>query len=171
MQASGLLKSQALLDLRLYQAEADMVSGPDIYIWLTECGLPAEVAVRLKELMSVTRKVGEKVISIGKIIALRLIDFIKAHQHLAVGVALGAAAASLAASIPGIGALLAPILLPLGIVVGAVAGHRVDKAAAGGREINGTGIIGVAQDLIEIARKFFHLLIDTFRAVSADLAF
>ena len=169
MEATQLRRSQATLELRLYQAEADLVSSSDIYIWLTECGLPAEVAVRLKELMSVTRTIGEKVMSIGKIIVLRLIDFIKDHQNLAVGVALGAAAASLAASIPAIGPLLAPILLPLGVMVGAVAGHGLDKTAATGQPINGAGIMGVTQDLIEIARQFFHLIIDMFTAVSDDL--
>lgn len=169
MEAPQLRRSQATLELRLHQAEADLVSSSDIYIWLTECGLPAEVAVRLKELMSVTRTIGETVMSVGKIIVLRLIDFIKEHQNLAVGVALGAAAAALAASIPAIGPLLAPILLPLGVIVGAAAGHRLDKTAATGQSISGADIMGVAQDLIEIARQFFHLIIDTFTAVSDDL--
>jgi hypothetical protein len=74
---------------------------------------------------------------------------------------------SLIASIPFLGPLLAPIALPLGIAIGAIAGHRVDKAQ-GGKMDGGMGLIDIAQDVIEIARKFFQLFVDTLIAVSAE---
>jgi hypothetical protein len=63
-------------------------------------------------------------------------------------------------SVPVLGSVLAPLATVLGITIGAIAGHRLDK----GKEVN-EGIIGVAQDFIEIAREFFKLFIDVFNAI------
>ncbi|PRA52567.1 hypothetical protein CQZ98_16505 [Pseudomonas sp. MYb115] len=49
-------KAQAELELALMQAESDSLASGDIYIWLRECGLSPEIAVRLKELVSVTQR-------------------------------------------------------------------------------------------------------------------
>lgn len=159
---------QARLELALWQADADRVSSSDLYIRLTEMGLPPEVAIRLKALLEMVKPIGDKLISIGKIIVIKLTEFIEQHPNLATGIALGAAVSSLIASIPFLGPILAPIALPLGITAGAIAGHRVDRA--NGKSINGAlGVMAIAQDVIEIARAFFALFIDTLMAVSAEL--
>lgn len=158
---------QARLELALWQAEADLFSSSDIYVRLREMGLPSEVAIRLKELLEIVKPIGDKVISVGKIIALKLIEFVEKHPNLATGVALGAAVSSLISSIPFLGPILAPIALPLGITVGAIAGHRIDKAQGG--TMNGNlGLLEIAQDVIEIARAFFQLFIDTLMAISTE---
>lgn len=125
--------------------------------------------MRLKGLLAVTQMIGGKVVSVGKIIAMHLIEFVKTHPNLAVGVAIGAALSSLITAIPFFGPLLAPITLPLGIVVGAIAGHRIDKAH-GARMESDVGLISVTQDIIEIARDFFTMIIATFLAVAEDIA-
>jgi hypothetical protein len=158
---------QARLELALWQAEADMASSSDLYIHLTEMGLPSEIAIRLKELLEIVKPIGEKIVSIGKIIVLKLIEFVEKHPNLATGIALGAAVSSLISSIPFLGPILAPIALPLGIAVGAIAGHRVDKAQGVGMNGN-LGLIDIAQDVIEIARAFFQLFIETLMAISSD---
>lgn len=158
---------QARLELALWQAETDLVSNSDFYLQLRELGLPSEVAIRLKELLEIVKPIGDKVISIGKIIALKLIDFVKKHPNLAVGIALGAAVFLLVSLIPFLGPLLSPIALTLGITIGAVAGHRLDKAQ-GGKTNSDLGFIDAVQDVIEIARSFFQLFIDTLMAISAD---
>ena len=157
---------QAKLEVVLWQADADMVSSSDLYIRLTEMGLPSEVAIRLKELLEIVKAIGGRVISIGKIIVIKLIEFIERHPNLATGMALGAAVSSLIASIPFLGPILAPIAMLLGIAIGGIAGHRVDKAQ-GGKMDGDLGTIAIAQDVIEIARAFFQLFIDTLTAVSA----
>lgn len=160
---------QVRLELALWQAEADMASSSDLYIRLTEMGLPSEVAIRLKELLEFVKPIGEKMVSIGKIIVLKLIEFIEKHPNLATGIALGAAVSSLIASIPFLGPILAPIALPLGIAVGAVTGHPVDKAQ--GSKMSGeSGFSSIAQDVIEIARAFFQLFIETLTAISAEFS-
>ena len=46
--------TEAEFELALMQAESDSMSSSDLYIWLRECGLSPEIAVRLKELVNVT---------------------------------------------------------------------------------------------------------------------
>lgn len=166
---STITRPQARLELALWQAHADMASSSDLYIRLTEMGLPSEIATRLKGLLEIVKPIGHKMISIGKIIVLKLVEFIERHPHLVTGIALGAAVSSLIASIPFLGPILAPIALALGITVGAIAGHRVDKAQ-GGEMRSGADPLPIAQDVIEIARTFFQLFIDTLKAISAEFS-
>lgn len=161
--------SQAKLELAIWQAESDLSSNSDIYARLTEMGLPPEAAIRLKELLEVVKPIGGKVISIGKIIVLKLIEFIEKHPNLAVGVALGAGISVLISAIPFLGAILAPISLALGIGIGAVVGHRIDKAQGAPIE-GGIGLGGIVQDVIEIARIFFTLLSETLTAISSEFS-
>lgn len=152
--------AQANLKMALWQVDADSMSSSELYAWLVDSGLPHEVTIRLHELASYTKKSGNKVLAVGKIILLKIIEFIKAHPNLAMGVALGAAVGLLVNSVPVLGSVLAPLATVLGITIGAIAGHRLDK----GKEVN-EGIIGVAQDLIEITRGFFKLFIDVFNVI------
>lgn len=166
MQTSNMTRAHASLELALWQAEAETVSSSDLYIWLRECGLPSEIAIRLKELVAVTKKIGAKLVSIGKVILLKLMEFIQKHPYLATGVALGAGVSALIAGIPFIGPILAPIAAVIGITVGAVIGHRMDK---GHDHSPPLGIVELTQDVIEIAREFFQLFIDTAQALSDEL--
>ena len=162
-------RAQASLELALWQADAEAMSSSDIYIWLRESGLPAEVAIRMKELVNFTARIGAKTVKLGKIVLIKIIEFIKRHQNLATGMALGAAISLLVASIPVFGALLIPITLPLGIAVGAIAGHRVDKANGNGMSSD-IGMVSISQDVIEIARDFFESFVETIRAVADEMA-
>ena len=83
--------AEAEFELALMQAESDSMASSDLYIWLRECGLSPEIAVRLKELVNVTQRIGNKVVSIGKLIVMKLREFITAHKGLAIGTVLGAA--------------------------------------------------------------------------------
>ena len=168
MTTTGITRAQASLELALWQADADAMSSSDLYIWLRESGLPSEVAIRMKELVNLTAKIGEKTVKLGKIILAKIIEFIKRHQNLAVGMALGAAISSLVSAIPFFGPFLVPIALPLGIMVGAIAGHRTDQA--NGSRISGdTSLVAVAQDIIEIARDFFESFVDIIHAVADEM--
>ena len=156
-----LSKPQANLTLALWQAEADSVSSVELYAWLVDSGLPHEVAIKLHELIAVSKNVGNKVFAIGKIIVIKIIDFVKAHPFLVVGASIGAAVgsavATLITSIPFFGQLLAPVALALGITitaVGAIVGHRLDKSFQ-----------GVGEDIFEIAKEFFKLVTDVFNTV------
>lgn len=165
MNMQKLTTAQANLDLVLWNAEADSIASSDLYLWLRESGLPSEVAIRLKKLIDVTAEVADRIISIGKIILIKLIEFIKAHPNLATGVALGAAIGALVSMIPFLGPYLAPIITLLGVTIGAVAGHQLDKHDKGKFVNTDLNPILITQDLIEIAKEFFKLLIDVFNTV------
>lgn len=160
-----LSKPQANLNLALWQAEADSMSSSELYAWLVDSGLPHEVAIRLHELIGVTKKVGSKVFAVGKIVVIKIIDFVKAHPFLVVGASIGAAVgsavATLITSVPFFGQLLAPVAIALGITItalGAVVGHRLDKCFQ-----------GVGEDIFEIAKEFFKLLTDVFKTIFRDV--
>lgn len=158
--------AQANLKLALWNAQAELVNGSEIYIQLQELGLLEEVVSRLHEILNYTKKVAGRVFSIGKIVLIKIIEFVKAHPFLVVGAGIGAvvgsAIASLITSIPFLGQLLAPVAAMLGITItaiGAVVGHRFDKQFQ-----------GVGQDLVEIAQHFFALLADVFDCVFRGVA-
>ncbi|HEY9673147.1 MAG TPA: hypothetical protein V6D50_06905 [Chroococcales cyanobacterium] len=160
-----LSKAQANLNLALWQAEADSMSSSDLYAWVVDSGLPHEVAIRLHELISVTKNVGNKVFAIGKIVIIKIIDFVKAHPFLIIGAgisaAVGTAVATLITSVPFIGQLLAPVAIALGITitaVGAVVGHRLDKSFK-----------GAGEDIFEIAKEFFKLVTDVFKEIFCNV--
>ena len=121
--------------------------------------------IRLKNLVDVTERVADRVISIGKIVLMKIIEFIKAHPNLAVGVAVGAAVGVLVSTIPFLGVYLAPIATAIAITIGAIAGHRLDKIEAGQTINVSVDAIAVGKDVIEVAKLFFVLLIDIFNAV------
>ena len=162
--SSALSLPQANLKMALWQVDADAMSSSDLYVWLNDTGLPHEVSIRLHELATYTKKAGNKVLLIGKILLIKIIEFVKAHPNLAIGAAVGVVVGILANSIPFVGPLLAPLATVLGIPIGAIAGHRLDQRAQG-KEVSDDGIIGIAQDMIEIAKAFFQLLIDVFNTI------
>lgn len=164
MQTPAMSRAQATLDFALWHANTETMNNGDLYIWLTEKGLAPEIAIRLKELISFTAKVGGKVLNVGKIILVKIIEFIEKHKNLAIGIALAAAVSMLIGSIPYIGFVLAPIALVIGLPIGIIAGLKMDSVASN------SGVITLSQDVIELARDFFQLLIDTFRVVADEIA-
>ena len=166
MPTDRLSKARLELEIRLLNAEAQAVSSSDLYAWLRESGLPDEAAIRLTAFVDTVRKIGKNVISIGKIILLKIIEFVEAHPNLAVGIAIGAAIGVLASLIPFIGTYLAPIATALGIGIGAVAGHRMDRRASGELAANDSSLLPFAEDIIDIARTFFDLLAEIINGIS-----
>ena len=153
--------AQANLKMSLWQVEAESIKSSDLYVWLNQSGLSSEVAIRLQELVSFTKKVGAKVFAVGKIVLIKIIEFVKAHPFLVtgagIGAAVGAAVAGMITAIPFLGQLLAPVAMALGItiaVIGAVAGQNLDKRFQ-----------GFGDDIFEIAQEFFKLVADVFNTI------
>ncbi len=168
---STLSWAQGNLELALFQSEATLISNNELYVWLANSELPQEIIIRLRQLTTYTKKVGQKVFAVGKIILLKLIQFIKQHPHLVTGIGMGAtlglSVQYLVSSIPFIGAILAPVAgaisATLGIAILGIAGHRLDKRSQGLKISN--GIIGIAEDAIEITKVFFEFIADVFNTV------
>lgn len=157
----------AELEFVLLSAEASAFSDTDFFLWLRESGLSAEAAIRLKSLLEATVEVGGRVIEIGRLILVKLIEFVNANKNLATGAALGAGIAVLISGVPLIGPLLAPIATILGVSIGAIAGHRLDIKNADANVARSNHPIDIGQDLIEVAAAFFSLLIAIFKIVLA----
>lgn len=160
MTTPALSAAQANLKLALWQVDADSMSSSDLFVWLNDSGLPLEVTTRLHQLVTYTKKTGHKLIAIGKIILIKIIEFVQANRNLVMGMAVGVAAGFLANAIPFVGPFLAPIATLLGVSIGAISGHQLDQ---GHRQSD--GITGVTQSLIEIAQEFFKLFIDVINIV------
>jgi hypothetical protein len=167
MQAGKMTIGQAKLKMTLWNAEAEATSSMDLYLWLQEIGLPQEVATRLHQLIRNTIRVGKKVVSIGKVVLIKIFEFVKAHPLLVAGAGICAVVAcaiySLTVSIPFLGQFLEPVARALGIGIvttGAVVGHILDKQ-----------FTGVGENIVEVAREFFQLLTDVFSAVAHEVAF
>lgn len=160
MTALALTPAQANLELTLLNAEAEALSSSDIYAWLRDAGLPSEAAVRLKGLVEITAEVWDRTVNVGKIVLIKIIEFVKVHPNLAIGTAIGAAIGAIVSAVPFFGAYLAPVVTMLG----AMAGHRLDKAANGQAQNASMDLIAISQDVIEIAIAFFKLLSDIFSA-------
>lgn len=163
MNTLAISPAQSRLKLAMWSAEVESLSSGDFYIWLQETGLPESVVTRLHELVSKTMQVGEKLISIGKVLLFKILSFVKENPCLVagagIGAAVGAAIYSLICSLPlGIGAFLEPIakFLCIGAFsVGVGVGHSLD------REIK-----NISQNLIEAARDFFHTVIEVLQSIS-----
>jgi ElaB/YqjD/DUF883 family membrane-anchored ribosome-binding protein len=165
MNAQVLTPTKANFKLTLLDAEAESVLSSDLYLWLCENGLPSEVAIRLKDLIDVTAKVADRVINVGKIILIKIIEFVKAHPNLATGIAVGAAIGALVSMIPFLGVYLAPIATAIAVTIGAIAGYRLDKIEHGQTANKADDLVTIGQDVIEIAKVFFKLLIDIFNTI------
>ena len=161
MQELPISPAQANLKLALMQASVDTTSSSDLYVSLQQLGLPSEVALRLHELGRQTRKIGDRVFSIGKIIVTKIIEFVKAHPNLSIGAALGAAVGLLVNSVPFLGPLLSPLATLIAMTFRAVVGHRMDKGLTNIE----VGLVEMTENAIEIAREFFQFLIDVFSTV------
>jgi hypothetical protein len=156
-----LTKPQASIKLAILESQAEEMDRVDLLTRFTNSGLPQEVLLRLQDLWEKREEVAGRVVYVGRVALAEIVRFIDENKNLAVGVALGAAVASLVAFIP----VLGPIALALGIAIGGIAGMNIDKG-----KTPTNPLVAVGQDVIELARKFFELLISIFRALNATPA-
>ena len=156
--------AQARLDLAIMHAKTQEFDQTTIFAHFTNQGLPPEVVLRLEELWNLTRVVGGKTVDIGKIILARTVEFMQAHRHLVVGIALGAAFGALVNLVPFLGPLLAPITIALGALYGGVAGAMRDRD-----QISGDVTMTLTQGVIALAVKFFELLAEIFNVLKEEI--
>lgn len=146
-------------------AEAESINSSNFYAWLDSSGLPSEISIRLKSLVELTKEVSGRIISIGRIVLMKIIEFVKAHPKFFIGVAVGAAVGALANMIPLIGGLLSSITVPLGAFIGAYQGNRMDRKDQGNQNNSSNLFESIPQDIIEISLEFFKLLAEIFNVV------
>jgi hypothetical protein len=154
----------AKLELLMLEGEVQDLHQIDVVTKMTNQGLSQEIVTRLEELWDYTVMVGDKLVHLGKIIISKILNFVSANVHLALGVALGAAVGSLINIIPFFGQLLAPLSITVGAVIGGVAGTRLDR----GQE-PGDGVIGLTQEVLLLAGKFYEFFASIINALANEL--
>lgn len=160
----GELTIKQRTDLMAIESRAKSRSMDDRYMECKNYGLPTELISAFTEMsMKTAKTIAGKTIEVGKIVIDKVIDFIKENLNMAIGAVIGASVGALSHMIPFIGPVIGPLVTFAGAAVGAIAGHRMDKAKKG--EDVSTGIIGLAGDLITIAKEFFKFLADIFNAI------
>lgn len=138
---------QAMLEFTLLNAETTDQSFDDVVLDGLQRGIPPEMLTRMKSLWEQTKKIGNEVIEVGKIIVMKIIEFLKANPKLAASLAIGAAVYLLVHAIPFIGSLLAPLL-------------------AVGAALYAFGTLTSLDDVIKMAKDFFALLVSIFNTVA-----
>ncbi|WP_138411991.1 hypothetical protein [Stutzerimonas nosocomialis] len=153
---SEISKEVGMFELTLLNAEVGPQSMDDILVVGLNRGIPPEIMTRLKALWTTTKMVAGEIVSIGKIVVVKIFEFLKANPNLTIGIALGAAVGALVAGIPFLGAMLAPLSTAVSMLYGAAVGATID---AGGTPSD--PYVAVAN----LARKFFDLIQQIFLAV------
>lgn len=147
---------QGIFELTLINAEASSADFDDVAVEALNRGFPAELVTRLKELWELTKFVAGEIVVIGKIIVRQIMDFLKANPKMTVGLALGAAVSALIGGLPIIGSLLQPVSTMIATLYGAGVGAAMQ---------NGDGSGSPFSAAIELAQKFFELLMNILNAV------
>jgi hypothetical protein len=150
------MKSAESIELALLEAEARRTTSHDIYERLLHLGVPPEIVYRLSRLWRFVRRVGERIISVGKILLIKIAEFVEQNPALCAGVAIGAALSFWAAHLPIIGPLVGPLTAFVTIPLGAATGYAIDASKVGDPAF---------ANVIRAARKFFALLVDLLGAV------
>lgn len=162
-------QKMALMQMK---GNAGRISLEDRYNDLKQSGLPLEAIGALTDLsMKTAKTIAGEVIDIGKIIVMKILDFVKENPTLSIGIAIGGAIGALAAFIPFIGPFIAPLSIGLGAAAGAVIGNQisgvdnlndgVDKIG----ELADSPITTTLKNAIDIGKKFFQLLKDILVAI------
>ncbi|MEA3522262.1 MAG: hypothetical protein U9R50_04755 [Campylobacterota bacterium] len=146
------------------ESKAKQKTALDIFNEFTKMGLSQEVVSALKEISIKTAKdIAGKTIEIGKIIVMKIIDFIKENPGLAIGAAIGGAIGALSFFIPFIGAFVGPIGTYLGAGIGGLIGNKIQNTHEG--KLNSGGLAGEIENAMNIAKKFFNLLKEIFLSI------
>jgi len=150
-------KSKAEFELFGLQAKAIQLDELEFVTFFTNAGLPQEIITRVQVLFDEVKEIAGQVIHIGKIILMKLVDFIKENPNMAIGMAIGVGLGILVNLIPFIGSFIAPVVTVVGMTIGGLRGHRLDKIQNG--EHVGDSMI---EDMITIAKKFWKLFSEIF---------
>ena len=147
----------ALIELTRADAAAARASFEQVLKDGLRAGIAPEILTRMEDLWNATRKVGGHLVRIGRIVVLRIMEFIKANTHLAVGAALAAILALLVTSaIPLIGSMLAPFATAVAALYGA--------GAAASRRFGGG--VSPSEAAIALARAFVDMMLSVHDGVT-----
>ena len=111
-----------------------------------------------------TREIEGETIHIGRIIFVKLFDFIKENPNVALGTIVGAVFIAFVSWATPIGGLLSLIATFLSAAIGGY----LDYVNKGGRELNST-LEKVIAGATHTTKEFFKLLSEIFKALKGDM--
>lgn len=195
METSQLSASQARLKLTILSKQAEAKNSYEVYSEMKGLGLPDDIIAILRKILAVTSKVAGKVIAIGKIIVIHLLDYVAKHPLQAAGITvglgvtftLGVGLHGLFAMVPGLagvpilGGLLSKLalliasicktvfvpIMAIAPVVGGVAGEILDQKFPAINE----GLQQAAKDFFEFLGKLINAIKDELELDTATPAF
>lgn len=150
----------ATIDLFAVNSETFDMDKTDYLVWLGNKGIPVSILTRLESLWDITKQIGKTTINMGKIIIMKIVEFIEAHPHAAIGMALGATIGALVTLVPFIGPLLAPISTAIGAVYGFCVGSKLDYCADNQPGTAFEGLVLLAKDFFATLAEIFCILKD-----------
>lgn len=153
---TDLTKERGMFELTLLNAEVSREQLDDVLVIGLNRGIPPEIMTRLESVWGMTRTIAGEVVAIGKIVVMKIFEFLKANPNLTIGIALGAAVGALISGIPFLGALLAPLVSALSVLYGAAVGAAKDEGADGSDPYAAVA---------HLAKKFFELIRAIFSSV------
>ena len=159
---------KAVTEIRYIDNEAKELTELD---WARFCAvnnIPTEIATRVQDLMKVVKNVAGHTINIGRIVVMKIIQFVENNPRLIIGMAIGAVVLSLISLIPFIGPMLAPLAMAIGVFVGGAFGAYLDKVA-NGKAVSDSSIGSIAEGAIEAAKNFLELFIDIIKSIKLYL--
>ena len=160
-------KEVAVKDLLIEEIKALKQTKDEVFEYFISHNLSKTAISYITRLWDYTKDVAGSVVSIGKIIVMKIINFIKENPNMAFGAALGAIAGAMAGTfvgwIPFIGQALSVLSITGGMMMGAIAGDRMDRAEKG--EFVDDGLLAVFGDTISIAKKFIKLFAEIIQAI------
>ncbi|WP_090312403.1 hypothetical protein [Pseudomonas linyingensis] len=155
-----LTEKQALIRLSMLNAEVVDADFEEVMVSKISSGWPPELMTRLEGLWGVTKRMAGESVAIGKIILMKVFEFVENNPKVFVGAAVGAAFSVLASGIPFVGAIIAPYVAAIGALTGAAVGAAMQTPKADG---------SIESGLITLAESFFGLFVAIFKAVKSHL--
>ena len=152
----------ATIDLNNLNIETSDMDKTDYMVWLGNKGVPVAILTRLEDLWNTTKKIGNTTVYLGKIIIMKIVEFIEAHPNAAIGLALGAAIGALVSLIPFIGPLLAPVTTAIGAVYGFCVGTKLDYSNCSSPDTSFEALIMLAKDFFRTLAEIFNILKQQF---------
>ena len=137
----------AMLEMTLLSAETTDTSFEDVVVESVSKGIPLEILTRLKDLWEKKQVIGDEIIYVGKIVVLKIVEFLKSHPKLTASLAISAAVYYLSHAIPYLGPVLAPVLAAIAGLASLVLTSSFDEC-------------------VQMARDFFATLVSIFNAVA-----
>jgi len=156
-------KNKATFEALLLQAEASGLDKVEAMAFFSNQGVPLEVITRMDSLWDQTAMVAGQILNIGKILIMKLIQFIKENPNMIIGLAIGIGLGMLANAIPLLGSFIAPIATIAFGTVGALQGHRLDKVIKGEYVSN-----SLIEDAITIIKAFWSFFYEIFYAIAIE---